>query len=82
MNTPPNILRPALSRGEIQVIGATHPHRVPQIYRKGLRLGTPLPACRGGGASLDEAVEISKGSAPYYEDSIVWPSVRIYAGWR
>ena len=59
-----NILKPALSRGEIQVIGATTfaeyrkhiekdaalERRVPQAHREGRRSGAPLPARQCGGA--------------------------------
>ena len=39
-----NILKPALSRGELQVIGATTSGGVPEVYRKGLRPGAAVPA--------------------------------------
>ena len=42
-----NILKPALSRGEIQVIGATTFKEYREIYRKGRRPGAPLPAGDG-----------------------------------
>ena len=44
-----NILKPALSRGELQCIGATTLGRIPQAYRIGCRPRTALPAHRGGG---------------------------------
>ena len=45
-----NILKPALSRGEIQVHRRHHVHGVPQAHRKGRRPGAPLPARHRGGA--------------------------------
>ena len=45
-----NILKPALSRGEIQVIGATTFNEYPQVYREGSGAGTPFPARAGGRA--------------------------------
>ena len=39
-----NIIKPALGRGELQVIGATTTGRVPQVYRKGRRPGAALSA--------------------------------------
>lgn len=45
-----NILKPSLSRGELQIIGATHSGRVPQIYREGCCSGATLPAGHRGRA--------------------------------
>ena len=39
-----NMLKPALSRGEIQTIGADHPRRVPEVHREGRRPRAALPA--------------------------------------
>ena len=39
-----NILKPALGRGDIQVIGATTLDEYRKIYRKGCRSGAPFPA--------------------------------------
>ena len=39
-----NILKPALSRGEIQVIGATTLVEYRKYIEKGFRSGAPLPA--------------------------------------
>ena len=39
-----NILKPALARGKIQVIGATTTSRIHQAYRKRRCLGAPFPA--------------------------------------
>ena len=45
-----NILKPALSRGEIQVIGATTFNEYRKYIEKDQALGAPLPARAGGGA--------------------------------
>ena len=45
-----NILKPALSRGELQVIGATTLNEYRKHNRKGHRPGAALPARSGGGA--------------------------------
>jgi len=39
-----SILKPALARGELQTIGATHARRVPQVPRARLGARAPLPA--------------------------------------
>ena len=63
-----NILKPALSRGEIQVIGATTFNE----YRKHIEKDAALerrfqPVTVDGADSGDEAVEIMRGIAHYYE---------------
>ena len=45
-----NILKPALSRGEIQCIGATTPARVSQVDREGSFARAPLPGREGAAA--------------------------------
>ncbi len=45
-----NILKPALSRGEIQCIGATTPARVPQVHREGPVARAALPGSEGAAA--------------------------------
>ena len=45
-----NILKPALSRGEIQVIGATTFTEYRKYIGKRSGAGAPFPACAGGGA--------------------------------
>ena len=45
-----NILKPALSRGEIQCIGATTPAEYPQVDRKGPLARAPLPGRQGSAA--------------------------------
>ena len=45
-----NILKPALSRGEIQCIGATTPAEYPQVDREGPLARAPLPGREGAAA--------------------------------
>jgi len=63
-----NILKPALSRGEIQVIGATTFNE----YRKHIERDTALERrfqpVTVAEPSVEEAVEIIKGIAHYYEE--------------
>ena len=46
-----NVLKPALSRGEIQCIGATTLGRVSQVHREGRRPGATVPADHGRAAT-------------------------------
>ena len=39
-----NVLKPAMARGEMNLIGATTPQRVPEVHREGRRAGAALPA--------------------------------------
>ena len=48
-----NILKPALSRGEIRCIGATTPGRVPQVHREGPLARAPLPGDQGRSADRE-----------------------------
>ena len=43
-----NIIKPALGRGEIQVIGATTLNEYRKYIEKGRRPGAPVPAGAGG----------------------------------
>ncbi len=63
-----NILKPALSRGEMQCIGATTPGEYPQVDREGPLAGAALPGREGGRrpAKLD-AVKILFGIKERYE---------------
>ena len=63
-----NILKPALSRGEIQVIGATTfaEYRKHIEKRRGPR--APLPACHGGRAEHRRQCRDPQGVRRYYED--------------
>lgn len=62
-----NILKPALSRGEIQVIGATTLVEYRKYIEKDSALERRFQPVIVNEPSLDEAVEIIKGIAPYYE---------------
>ncbi len=62
-----NILKPALSRGEIQVIGATTLTEYRKYIEKDSALERRFQPVMVDEPSVDEAVEIIKGIAPYYE---------------
>ncbi len=62
-----NILKPALSRGEIQVIGATTFTEYRKYIEKDAALERRFQPVTVNEPSIDEAVEIMKGIAPYYE---------------
>jgi ATP-dependent Clp protease ATP-binding subunit ClpC len=62
-----NILKPALSRGEIQVIGATTFTEYRKYIEKDSALERRFQPVTVNEPSIDEAVEIIKGIAPYYE---------------
>ena len=57
-----NILKPALSRGEIQIIGATTLNEY-RKYRKGCRFGAPFPAGDSGRAQSEGCAGDSEGPA-------------------
>ncbi len=63
-----NILKPALSRGEIQVIGATTLTEYRKYIEKDSALDRRFQPVMVNEPSIDEAVEIIKGIASYYED--------------
>ncbi len=63
-----NILKPALSRGEIQVIGATTLTEYRKYIEKDSALERRFQPVIVEEPSIDESVEIVKGIAPYYED--------------
>ena len=63
-----NILKPALSRGEIQVIGATTFNEYRKFIEKDSALERRFPAGDGGGAQYGGYAEILKGIAHYYEN--------------
>ncbi len=64
-----NILKPALSRGEIQVIGATTLDEIQKIRRKRLCTGKTFYQYNHiEEPSVDETIEIIKGLRPKYED--------------
>ncbi len=62
-----NILKPALSRGEIQVIGATTFAEYRKYIEKDAALERRFQPVTVNEPSIDEAIEIMKGVAHYYE---------------
>lgn len=62
-----NILKPALSRGEIQVIGATTLTEYRKYIEKDSALERRFQPVMVEEPSLEESTEILKGIAPYYE---------------
>jgi ATP-dependent Clp protease ATP-binding subunit ClpA len=63
-----NILKPALSRGEIQVIGATTFNEYRKYIEKDSALERRFQPVTVGEPSVAETVEILKGIKHYYED--------------
>ena len=62
-----NILKPALSRGEMQVIGATTLTEYRKYIEKDSALERRFQPVIVEEPSIDDSVEILKGIAPYYE---------------
>ncbi len=62
-----NILKPALSRGEIQVIGATTFNEYRKHIERDAALERRFQPVTVAEPSIAESVEIIKGIAPYYE---------------
>ncbi len=62
-----NILKPALSRGEIQVIGATTLTEYRKYIEKDSALERRFQPVMVEEPSIDEATQILQGIAPYYE---------------
>ena len=62
-----NILKPALSRGEIQVIGATTLTEYRKYIEKDSALERRFQPVMVEEPSVNDAIEIIKGIAPYYE---------------
>ena len=62
-----NILKPALSRGEIQVIGATTLTEYRKYIEKDSALERRFQPVMVEEPSIEESTEILKGIAPYYE---------------
>src|SRR5436309_7747769 len=62
-----NILKPALSRGEIQCIGATTPAEYRKSIEKDRSLERRFQAVKVGAPSESEAVRILQGVKPRYE---------------
>ncbi|MBE6955446.1 MAG: ATP-dependent Clp protease ATP-binding subunit [Ruminococcaceae bacterium] len=63
-----NILKPALSRGEIQVIGATTFAEYRKYIEKDAALERRFQPVTVNEPSIEEAIEIMKGVAHYYEN--------------
>lgn len=63
-----NILKPALSKGEIQVIGATTPEEYRKFIEKDAALERRFQPVMIEEPSAEETVEIIKGTKDYYED--------------
>ena len=63
-----NILKPALSRGEIQVIGATTFTEYRKHIEKDSALERRFQPVTVGEPSIEDSVKILRGIAPYYED--------------
>lgn len=62
-----NLLKPALSRGEIQVIGATTYEEYRKYIEKDSALERRFQPVKVNEPTIDETVEILKGIAKYYE---------------
>ena len=80
-----NILKPALSRGEIQVIGATTLREYRKYIEKDTALERRFQPVTVNEPSIDESVEMLKGIKHYYEEyhmikipeSVLWSAVRM-----
>ena len=62
-----NILKPALSRGEIQVIGATTFNEYRKSIEKDTALERRFQPVTVNEPSVEDTIQIMKGIAPYYE---------------
>ncbi len=69
-----NIIKPALSRGEMQCIGATTLNEYRKYIEKDAALERRFQSVKVEPPSLDEAVLILKGLRPKYEDHHRWSS--------
>jgi ATP-dependent Clp protease ATP-binding subunit ClpC len=63
-----NILKPALSRGELQCVGATTLNEYRKYIEKDAALERRFQAVKVEAPSIDEAILILKGLRPKYED--------------
>ena len=63
-----NILKPAMARGEIQIIGATTLEEYRKHIEKDAALERRFQPVMVEEASVEQTVEILKGLRPYYED--------------
>src|SRR5438105_10903043 len=62
-----NIIKPALSRGELQCVGATTMNEYRKYIEKDAALERRFQAVKVEAPSIDEAIEILKGLRPKYE---------------
>ena len=62
-----NILKPALARGEIQIIGATTTNEYRKFIEKDTALERRFQTVMVDEPTVDETIEILKGLRPYYE---------------
>ncbi len=62
-----NILKPALSRGKIQVVGATTFDEYKKYIEKDAALARRFQSINTPEPTIDEAIEILKGVSPHYE---------------
>lgn len=69
-----NILKPALAKGEIQIIGATTPEEYRKYIEKDSALERRFQPVTVDEPNVEETIEILKGIKEYYED---YHSVRI-----
>lgn len=63
-----NILKPALSKGEIQVIGATTPEEYRKFIEKDAALERRFQSVMIDEPSAEETIEIIRGTKDYYEE--------------
>src|SRR5205814_2650540 len=63
-----NIIKPALSRGEMQCIGATTLNEYRKYVEKDAALERRFQAVKVEAPSIDEAIQILKGLRPKYEE--------------
>ena len=63
-----NIIKPALSRGEMQCIGATTLNEYRKYIEKDAALERRFQAVKVEAPSIDEAIQILKGLRPKYEE--------------
>ena len=77
-----NILKPALSRGELQVIGATTLNEYRKHIEKDTALERRFQPVIVEEPSIEDSVKIIEGIAPYYEAYHRFPSPPRCAAWR
>lgn len=63
-----NIIKPALSRGEMQCVGATTLNEYRKYIEKDAALERRFQSVKVEAPSIDDAIEILKGLRPKYED--------------